>query len=202
MTRERHVRICEGGEVRFLSATRLVILVDAHPRHDWLLPALEKRLREELVALQVEVNEEKSWIVDLGRGESFGFLGFDFRRIRGERGVWRANCTPKLKKRTALLRKLKGVFRRYRSQPIDRVIQLINPVLRGWVNYFAAGNSGERFCYIKDWVEKKVRRHLMHARKRKGFGWKRWSRQWLYNNLRLFNSYRVRRPTPKVAPAG
>jgi hypothetical protein len=43
-------------------------------------------------------------------------LGFDFRRVRSRRGVWRANYTPKLKKRTALLRKLKDVFRRYRSQ--------------------------------------------------------------------------------------
>ena len=42
---------------------------------------------------------------------------------------------------------------------------------------------------------------LMRARKRKGFGWKRWSRQWLYENLRLFNSYWVRRPMSKVAPA-
>jgi hypothetical protein len=51
-------------------------------------------------------------------------------------------------------------------------------------------------------VEKKVRRHLMHARQREGFGWTRWSRQWLYQNLKLFNGYRVRRPQPKVAPAG
>jgi hypothetical protein len=36
--------------------------------------------------------------VDLGRGESFGFLGFDFRRIRSRRGVWRANYAPKLRK--------------------------------------------------------------------------------------------------------
>src|SRR5262247_3220723 len=107
-------------------ADDLVILIDAHPRHDWLLPAVEKRLREELAALQVEVNEEKSRIVDLSRGESFGFLGFDFRRIRSGRGAWRAQFTPKLKKRTALLRKLKGVFRRFRSQPVDRVIYLIN----------------------------------------------------------------------------
>jgi RNA-directed DNA polymerase len=183
-------------------ADDLVILVDAHPRHDWLLPAVERRLREELAALQVEVNEEKSRIVDLSRGESFGFLGFDFRRIRSERGVWRANCTPKLTKRTALLRRLKGVFRRYRSQPVDRMIYLINPMLRGWVNYFAVGNSGECFSFIQDWVEKKVRRHLMHARKRKGFGWTRWNRQWLYDTLKLFNGYRVRRPQPKVAPAG
>jgi hypothetical protein len=64
-------------------ADDLVILVDAHPRHDWLMTAVEKRLREELAALQVEVNEEKSRIVDLGRGESFGFLGFDFRSRSG-----------------------------------------------------------------------------------------------------------------------
>ena len=71
--------------------------------------------------------------VDLSQGESFGFLGFDFRRVRSRRGVWRANYTPKLKKRTALLRKLKDVFRRYQSQPVSRVVQVINPVLRGWV---------------------------------------------------------------------
>ena len=133
-------------------ADDLVILIDAHPRHDWLLPAVEKRLREELATLQVEVNEEKSRIVDLGRGESFGFLGFDFRRIRSGRGVWRAQFTPKLKKRTALLRKLKEIFRRHRSQPVNRVIQLINPILRGWVNYFMVGHSSECFRFVQNWV--------------------------------------------------
>src|SRR5262252_5894306 len=183
-------------------ADDLVILIDAHPRHDWLLPAVEKRLREELAALQVEVNEEKSRIVDLSRGESFGFLGFDFRRIRSGRGAWRANATPKLKKRTALLRKLKEIFRRHRSQPVNRVIQLINPVLRGWVNYFAVGHSSECFNFIQSWVEKKVRRHMMHARQREGFGWKRWSRRWLYDTLKLFNGYKVKWLQSKVAPAG
>jgi RNA-directed DNA polymerase len=51
-------------------------------------------------------------------------------------------------------------------------------------------------------VEKKVRRHLAHAQKRKGFGWERCSRRWLYDTLRLFNGYQVRRDRPKVAPAG
>ena len=73
--------------------------------------AVNRRLREELATLHVEVNEEKSRLVDLAKGEAFGFLGFDFRRVRSERGVWRPQYTPKLKKRTALLRKLKEVFR-------------------------------------------------------------------------------------------
>jgi RNA-directed DNA polymerase len=183
-------------------ADDLVILIDAHPRHDWLVAAVEKRLREELATLQVSINEEKSRIVDLAKGESFGFLGFDFRRVRSRRGVWRAKFTPKLKKRTTLLRTLKEVFRRHQSQPVSRVVELINPVLRGWVNYFAVGQSSECFSFIKDWVEKKIRRLMMRARKRKGFGWTRWSRQWLYETLGLFNGYRVRQLSRKVVPAG
>jgi hypothetical protein len=31
------------------------------------------------------------------------------------------------------------------------VVQLINPVLRGWVNYFAIGNSSRCFSYVKCW---------------------------------------------------
>jgi RNA-directed DNA polymerase len=169
-----------------------VVLIDAYKRHDWLLTAVMKRLREEFANLDVEMNEEKSRIVDLGRGESFGFLGFDFRRTRSLRGVWRAQYTPKLKKRTALLRKLKEIFRRFQSQPLDRVVELINPVLRGWVGYFAIGHSSRCFGFIKDWVEKKARRHLGRARNRQGFGWHRWSRQWLYEVVRLFNGYRVK----------
>src|SRR5919106_4587661 len=178
-------------------ADDLVILIDSHPRHDWLVTAVERRLREELAQLRVAINEENSRMVDLSKGEKFSFLGFEFRRILSRNQKWRPYFAPKLKKRTALFAKLREIFRRYASQPIGRVIELINPILRGWVNYFAVGHSSRCFSMIKDWVEKKVRRHLMRARKRKGFGWQRWSRQWLYGELGLFNGYRVRRPEPK-----
>jgi RNA-directed DNA polymerase len=182
-------------------ADDLVILVDAFPQHDWLLEAVNKRLREELAKLHVEINEEKSRIVDLGQGESFGFLGFEFRRVRTRKGAWRPRYSPKLKKRTALLDKLKEIFRCFQSQPIGRVVALINPILRGWVQYFAIGDASRCFGFVKDWVEKKVRRHLMRARGHRGFGWDRWSRRWLYDHLGLFNGYRVSRP-PKALPTG
>ena len=89
--------------MQFPGATHLVILVDSKPRQQWLRQAVEKRLREELAKLQVEVNEEKSRTVDLQRGESFGFLGFDFRRVRTLRGRWMPLLLPKSKKRTVLL---------------------------------------------------------------------------------------------------
>ncbi len=177
-------------------ADDLVILVDSHPRHQWLLKAVERRLREELAKLQVEVNDEKSRRVDLTKGESFGYLGFEFRRVRSRAGRWMPLRMPLMKKRTALLRKLKTLFRRYRSQPIGLLIEKINPILRGWVNYFAVGHSSRCFSFIQNWVAKKIRRHLARARQRQGFGWKRWSQRWLSETLGLFNDYRVRYLVP------
>jgi RNA-directed DNA polymerase len=178
----------------------MVMLVDGQRRHEWLLPAVEQRLRQALMVLEVTLKEEKRRTGDLARGATFSFLGFDLRRVKSRRGGWRPWYTPMRKKRTALLRKLKEIFRRYASQPVERGSDLLNPILRGWVRYFAVGDSSRCFGFIKDWVEKKVRRHLMRARNRKGFGWKRWSRRWLYDTLRLFKDYRVRRPQPKALP--
>jgi RNA-directed DNA polymerase len=182
-------------------ADDLVVLVDVHPRHLWLHKAVVRRLRQEFAELGVEINEDKSRMVDLCRGESFGFLGFDFRRTLSRHGVGWAQYTPKLKKRTALMQALKEVFRRHRSQPVTRVVQLINTMLRGWVSYFAVGHSSTCFQVIKRWVELKIRRHLMRARGRKGFGWARWSTRWLYDHLRLFDNYRVRWAARKGNPA-
>ncbi len=89
------------------------------------------------------------------------------------RGAWRAHDTPKLKKRTALLRKLKDGFRRHQSQAVDRVVKLINPGLRGWVNDFAVGHASVCFGFVEGWVEKKFRRHWLRARNQQGFGWAR-----------------------------
>jgi RNA-directed DNA polymerase len=179
-------------------ADDLVVLVDFHPRHDWLLKAVGRRIREELDRLQVGVNEEKSRTVDLIKGESFGFLGFDFRLTRTRRGNWRPYVTPKAKKRTELLGTLKEVFRRHVSQPIGPVIGEINPILRGWVNYFRIGDASRSLQYIHEWVERKVRRHLERNRRRGGFGWNRWSKQWLYGELGLFNEYRLRTYLPRL----
>lgn len=197
----RHSRGTRIEYARF--ADDLVILVDSHSRQQWLRNAVEKRLREELAKLQVEVNEEKSRTVDLEQGDSFGFLGFEFRRVRSRWGRWTPLYMPQSKKRTALLRKLKEIFRNSRSQPIGGLIEKINPILSGWVRYFAIGNSSRCFSYIRHWVEKKIRRHLAKARQRRGFGWKRWSREGLYGSLGLFHRYRLSdyRSLSAAAPA-
>jgi RNA-directed DNA polymerase len=202
---ERAAAVTRRGRYKYVEYARfaddLVVLVDNHESQPRLYRDVYQRLREEFAKLDVEINEEKSRSVNLRNGDSFGFLGFDFRRIRARSGKWRVQFTPKLKKRTALMRSIKDVFRRHQSQPVSRVVQQINPILRGWVNYFAVGHSSYCFRMIQRWVELKIRRHLMRARKRRGFGWERWSTRWLYEKLGLFNSYRLRRFAPKVSPA-
>jgi RNA-directed DNA polymerase len=173
-------------------ADDLVVLVDGYRRWNWLVEKVYQRLLEEFARVDVTVNEEKTRLVDLMKGESFSFLGFDLRSVRTLSGKSGVLITPRMKARTNLLRNLKEIFQRFISQPVGRVIELINPKVRGWVNYFRMGHSSRCFQYIKDWVEKKIRRHLMRARKREGFGWDRWSRDWFYGHLGLYADYKVR----------
>jgi RNA-directed DNA polymerase len=70
-----------------------------------------KATTEELIKLRVEINEDKSRIVDLAKDGSFSFLGFECRRIRSHKRVWRPYYAPKLKKRTELFAKLREIFR-------------------------------------------------------------------------------------------
>lgn len=172
-------------------ADDLVVLVDAHPKWKWLLRAAYQRICGELEKLEVKLNQEKTKILDLCEGVSFNFLGFSFRRSKTKSGKWGASRTPKLEARNKLLKKLRNKFMAYKSQPVRWVIAEINPILRGWVQYFSCGNSSRCFGYVKEWVEKKLRRHCMRACKRKGFGWKRWSSDYLYKHLGLFNNYKV-----------
>jgi RNA-directed DNA polymerase len=58
---ERATEVTRRGPYTYLAYARvaddLVILVDAYPQHDWLLKAVDKRLREELATLQVVLSQ-------------------------------------------------------------------------------------------------------------------------------------------------
>jgi len=169
-----------------------VILIDGHEACRWLLERIQSIISEELARVQVEINREKTKVVSLARGESFAFLGFEFRRVRSKSGKWRPDRKPRMKSRVELTRKIKQICEASRSRPVIELISKINPVVRGYVNYFRIGNSSRAFRYIRQWIERKIRRHMMRARQRRGFGWKRWSSQWIYEVLGLYNDYGIR----------
>jgi RNA-directed DNA polymerase len=71
---ERAVSITRRGKSTNIQYARfaddLVILIDAERRNDWLVKAVDRRLREELAKLRVVVNEDKSRMVDLKAGRA------------------------------------------------------------------------------------------------------------------------------------
>ncbi len=181
-------------------ADDLVVLVDGHPTWTKLPAQVMKRLRQEFDKLGVEMNREKTKVVCLRNGETFKFLGFQFYRMKTRKGKFAPHFSPAAKSRDKLMTKLSQEFKQMKSWPARMVIETINPIIRGWVNYFRIGHSSSCFSYIKDWVERKVRRHLSKACKRKGVGWERWSKELLYEALGLFNDYRVQYAGPTVTP--
>jgi RNA-directed DNA polymerase len=183
------------------SADDMVILVHGHPKENWLLEKVQKRLKEELDKLQVQMNEEKTKVVNLREGGCFSFLGFDFRLNRNREGKSYVSKTPRKKKRIEIGKRVRSVLKANRSKPLPEVICSVNAVMRGWVNYFRIGNSNRTFNKVRDDIEKKVRRFVMRRKKLKGFGWTRWSREDIYQKWGLFNDYRIRYVFPKAAPA-
>lgn len=172
-------------------ADDLVILVNWRPRYDWLWNGINKRLREELNKVEVKINEEKTKTVDLSKGESFTFLGFEMRLVKTLKGKYRADTKPSVKARSKIISSLREVFANYHSQPMTRVRDKINPIIRGWVNQFRTGQSAKVFKYLQYWLNLKIRRHLMKSKGKQGFGWKRWSTVGLFAMYNIYNDYKL-----------
>jgi RNA-directed DNA polymerase len=183
------------------SADDMVILVHGHPREDGLLKLVQRRFKEELDKLQVQMNQEKTKEVNLKEGGCFTFLGFDIRLNRNREGKTYVSKIPRMKKRKEIGRKVKAVLKAHHDKPLEEVIQAVSAVVRGWVNYFRIGNSSSTFDKVKHFIEKKVRRFVMKRKGLKGFGWKRWSREEIYGRWGLYNDYQIRYLSPKAAPS-
>jgi RNA-directed DNA polymerase len=179
-------------------ADDIVITVDGHhSKRGWAERALH-RLQEQLAPLGVELNEEKTKVVNLLKGEAFGFLGFDLRRVRKSRKEgYFIRLTPKKKACKAIKAKIRETIRRGGATPAKELISQINAILRGWVTYFRVGHSSRAFNEVRDYVEMKVRTLLTRRKRRRksSIGWRRWSNEYLYDVLGLYWDWHVR-PLP------
>jgi RNA-directed DNA polymerase len=178
--------------VRYLD-DMVVLTPDSPKGHRWADRALQ-RIKSEAHMIGVELNEEKTRVVSITDPRaSFSFLGFDLRWKRSKKsGKWYPHMVPRPKKVTELQAKVREVLQNHRYLAVEEVIGLVNPILRGWVNFFRVGNSGQAFGKIRYYVERKIRRFAARQRKRPGFGWKRWSNQVVYDQWGLFSGYQVK----------
>ncbi len=177
-------------------ADDLVVLTSDHPKARHWTRIVEKRLREEIGKLDLTVNEEKTRNVNFAAGEPFDFLGYTFRWVnqRKKPGKKMALARPQQKKRTRLLRNLSDRLRRHLHRPVEWVVKyVVNPVVRGWVNYFRWGNAGRDLTFVRWQVDQKVRRFASRQRpkRRGGRNWTTWSPKEIYGKWGLYSDYRV-----------
>ena len=149
---------------------------------DWV--ALCRSEREAQAALQIaeeilgdlglELHPDKTKVVDLREGrEGFDFLGCHFRaRVSGrllERGVCRyyLHRWPSARAMKRIREKVKARTGRNRVgvKDVRELIAELNPILRGWGNYFRTGNAANKFRQIDRYVAWRLKRLLV---KRKG----------------------------------
>ncbi len=130
---------------------------------------------EILAGLGLRLHPDKTKVVDLREGrEGFDFLGWHFRarvsgRLLEQRGICRYYLqrwpSQRSMKRLREKVKLKTGRNRVGIRDVRELIAELNPILRGWGNYFRTGNAADTFTQIDRYVAWRLKRLLI---KRKG----------------------------------
>ena len=135
--------------------------------------------------LKLRLHPEKTRVVNLETGqEGFDFLGFHIRRVESWRYPGRSYCQrwPTKRALMGIRARVKGVIgpRSQLSRSLSDVVAQLNPVLRGWGNYFRWGNSSRKFVQIDSYVHERLALFDSKKRGRSGRGWgKRHNAAWL-----------------------
>ncbi|MFE7062547.1 group II intron reverse transcriptase/maturase [Sutcliffiella sp. NPDC057660] len=127
-------------------ADDFVICCKSQKGAERVLKSLQKFLEGELGLI---IHPEKTKIVD-NRIESFVFLGYEFKN-----GKW---ATPSKKSVAKFKAKVKEVTKRNQTINIGKLIkEKLNPLLRGWGNYFGRGDAKKLFQELDSWIRRRLR---------------------------------------------
>ena len=132
-------------------------------------------VRDVLASLGLELHPDKTRVVDLREGrEGLDFLGCHFRarfsgrmwekygKVRYYLHRWPARSAMKRLREKVRVR----TDRRWSGTDIRDVIAELNPVLRGWGNYFRTGNAADKFTEVDRYVAWRLRRLMVKKRGR------------------------------------
>ncbi len=140
-----------------------------------------RRLGRILGRLHLKLHPSKTRLVELGLGkEGFEFLGCYLRIVcshfKRKRYLFRWPSPRAMEALRARVRNLTNRRHRAGMKDIREVIRDLNPVLRGWGNYFRTGNASLKFQQIDRYVRVRLLRLLERrgGQRRKGFHWSDW----------------------------
>ena len=89
----------------------------------------------------LELSPEKTVITHIDQG--FDFLGQNVRKYNGKLLI-----KPSQKNVKAFLLKVRSLIKKHRMAPQQRVLEILNPVIRGWANYHRHVVSKETFSKV------------------------------------------------------
>ncbi len=140
-----------------------------------------RRVREIMSSLRLELHPTKTKLVELGLGqEGFEFLGCYLRIVqshfKGRRYLFR---WPSPRAMNAVRDKIRALTDRRlcaRVKDVREIIGNLNPILRGWGNYFRTGNASAKFNAIDRYVRMRVLRVMERrgGQRRPNFRWEDW----------------------------
>jgi group II intron reverse transcriptase/maturase len=124
-------------------------------------------IRQVMDRLCLTLSPTKTRLVDMGSG-GFDFLGFHFRKARAKKT---GKLAPLVWPGQKAMRSVRSRIRRLsdRSQQrvaLSDVVAQLNPVIRGWRNYFRNGNSTkklqdlDRYVRLRLWGAARLRKGL------------------------------------------
>ncbi len=140
--------------------------------------AARRQAQEWLLKRGLHLSEEKTRIVHLSEG--FDFLGFNIRHYPAPNTA-RSGYKLLIKPSQESVRKFKERVRRewmaLKGHNVMAVLKRLNPILRGWANYFRIGVSKHTFESIDYWMFDRCVRYVRSTHRRKGWRWCR-SKHW------------------------
>ncbi len=150
-------RMTEAGYEMVRYADDLVVICETQQQAEQALAVLQQWMESK----GLQLHPQKTRIVDLHE-EGFDFLGYHFRA--GKPGLPRIVKWPRKKSMKKLRDNLKPLTKRANGRSLEAIIDLLNPKLSGWFEYFKHSNR-RTFEHVDRWVRGRLRAIL---RKRKG----------------------------------
>lgn len=142
-------------------------------------------MRRLMSKLGLTVNEKKTRLVRLP-DENFDFLGYTVGRFYGLDGRPYWGTAPSKKSIKRLKDRIHAeTTKRWNALPVSTRIEELNPILRGWANYFSQGPVRHIYRDIDHYTARRIRIWLRRRSGKGGTGYRQYSDQHLYETLGL-----------------
>jgi RNA-directed DNA polymerase len=129
--------------------------------------------------MDLTLNRDKTHVTRVTDG--FDFIGFNFVQRRSPRSGKNAiYIFPAKSAQQKIRNRLKYITSRRAPISPQEFVEMVNPIVTGWANYFRHTNASQAFRGLQRFVNIRFRRYLTQRSKGRGFGWKRFPNSKLY----------------------